>query len=230
MRVLYPFSIEISSSLGLFARPDTGSEPCSTLIPYNSKFKGIVESYCWNPNIETLPLAVGMCFEPELTSFTFNSHSPDRKSDTINKQAACQIRNTWLVNPRYQLLGAFYNKSEQITQNHAHACQEMLARRIRSGRDFRQPVMGRSGFFIKAKKPITPIFEHLNYEFPGFPTIQIKEGKQLTQWSVAKVNNGVFKYSSEDYGVKTEGGFFCFGNEKTNDLLNKFLKKCQYAQ
>lgn len=222
LRVIYPFAVEVSSELGLFARPDTGSESCSDIIPYSSKFRGIIESICWFPEVETIPLAVGICFEPEFTSFTYNSYSPSRKSDNVKNREACQIRNTLLLNPRYVLLGGFCNTSEPVKKiNYAHACQEMLARRIKNKTNFRQPVMGESGFFIKASKPKTPIFNS-NYILPGFPC---SDPNKKTRWIVARVNDGVFNYV-DNYGVAKKDGFFCFENKQTNNLLNKFLSKC----
>ena len=231
----YPFAIEYASELGMFARPDTGSEPCSYEVPSQSAAKGMIEAICRIKGASIEPIAVGICFKPSWTNYSYNSFSPIRKSEQIATDSACQIRATVLEKPRYVILGLIHYLGGEIPDkyrevNHAHSAQIQLARRVKSGRFYSPPVMGWKDFPVSdCTFPKTSIHQY-NSVIPNFKSVEFDNGKVvLTARQNVEIKDGVVHYGSTHEIVvknKTINGSvvksLTFASENLDNMLNQF--------
>jgi CRISPR-associated Cas5-like protein len=232
MPTTYPFAVEVAAELGMFASPDTGSEPCSYLVPPQSAAKGIIESICRLKAAKIEPVAVGICFTPKWERYAFNSFSPIRKNDQINRDLACQIRATVLVHPRYVILGLITTIREQVPVelsriNHAHSAQAQLARRLRQGRFFSAPVMGWKDFPVHTcTVPKTPITQY-NSILPTFATTSFYNGGVEMKFKQnMPIENGVLRYTDEPVMLDKEGKL-TFASVVLRTQLSDFVGEAQ---
>ncbi len=233
----YPFAIEYAAELGMFARPDTGSEPCSYEVPSQSAAKGMIESICRLKGASVEPVAVGMCFQPSWVNFSYNSYSPLRKSDQITKESHCQIRATVLEKPRYVILGLVHYLGGNVPDkynaiNHAHSAQVQLARRVKSGRFFSHPVMGWKDFPVSECSSQKTSIHNYNSIIPNFKSVDFNEGKVLyAARQNVEIKDGVVHYGGNHEVIIKEklinGSLIktlTFASEQLDDMLDEFVR------
>lgn len=215
----YPIGIEIASSLGIFAAPDTGSEPSSYPLPSASACKGIIESIYWIKGINLRIVAVATCGMPSWTNFAFNSGSPIRKDSTIRKDSLCQIRATVLKNPRFQILATVENSynpalDEQYQQNNnAHRFQDQFLLRVKKGQSFHPPCMGWKEFGLTYCGPqITPVEEKFNTVLPAmlFRVFDAHGNPNAESIMNVRVKDGILRYTDDPVVVRD--GILAFGD------------------
>ncbi len=65
MQKSYPIIVEVAAELGMFARPDTGSEPFSYPLPTATAARGMIESILRILGTEIKIIAIGTCNTPQ---------------------------------------------------------------------------------------------------------------------------------------------------------------------
>jgi CRISPR-associated protein Cas5d len=213
----YAIAFEIASSLGIFAAPDTGSEPSSYPLPTASACKGVIESIYWIKGIHLRVVAVATCGMPSWTNFAFNSGSPLRKRDTIEQDSPCQIRATVLENPRFQILATVENSHDPALDqnyqrnNNAHRFQDQFLLRVKKGQSFHPPCMGWKEFALSYCGPqVTPIEQKFNTVLPAmlFRMFDDNGNPKVESIMNVRIANGVLRYT--DDAVVIRDGILAF--------------------
>lgn len=231
MPKIYPFVVEFKAEFGMFARGDTGSEPTSYELPTASNARGMIEAICRIKGSEIEPVATGICSRPQWLSYTCNSYSPHRKSNQINDGNPCQIRANILQEPHFVVIGLIHSLNKDIPNhlgiNHAHACSDILSRKIKSGRAWTTPCMGWSDFpvtdYIAQETPIyaynsiLPTFLSITYDNNGRV---IKNCRQNVP-----IENGVIHYGGNEKVIIKENGMITFANSELSEMLDRFIRK-----
>ena len=236
----YPFAIEFAGRFGMFARADTGSEPCSYEVPTKSVAKGMIESISRLAGAVVEPVAVGMCNSPQWLDYAFNSYSPHRKRSQRDEGNPCQIRTSILENPRYVILGLIHGRDDSwvnekdkyrnidIRINQAHFAQQRLLRRVKKGVYREVPVMGWKDFPVNdislqktsiiSYNSVIPIFLSVaSYEYSS-PVFQRNNN--------VAIKNGILVYGEEKVKLKNENGIniLTFDDPKLDKLLDEFRR------
>ena len=222
--------MEVRGKLGMFARPDTGSEPSSYSVPPPSACQGMIESICRIRGTKVNVVAIGVCSPPTCLNYSFTSMSPIRKPSTIKIDAPCIIRSTVLENPAYQILAIIENDS-RVPQpekykniNAAHSFQEQFFRRLIRGQKFETTSLGCRNFHASyVGLPVTPIIEY-NEIIPSFLSQMWNDEGELEVDTIqnAQVKNGVLNLSKHELIVKD--GVMRFVNVALDKTIRSFLK------
>lgn len=231
---IYPFRVEVAAELGMFARPDTGSEPCSYVVPTQSAAKGIVESICRIKGAQTEPVAAGICFTPHWTGYSFNSYSPLRKNNQIVDENSCQIRATALLHPRFVIVGVFHNMKDAAPEhlrhlNHAHSAQIQMARRIRRGQFHSIPVMGWKDFPVHTCTVQRTSVQPYNTVIPTFATGSFHNGLEVSFAQDVPIRDGVVHYTDEKTVIRESDGLrlLTFASPVLARMLQEFTECAQ---
>lgn len=144
MKKYYPVALEVAGPFGMFADPLSGSEATSYPLPPISACMGILSSIIYRNTVDVELVATATCAFPKWTLGSYNSFSPLRVSTQIEADVACQIRESLLEDPHFQILALFSNK-DGVTGpvNFAHAMQEQFFRRVKRGQCFKPVCLGR---------------------------------------------------------------------------------------
>lgn len=220
MNKLYPYAFEIRGPQGMWARPDTGSEPFSYPVPTPTGVEGIFRNIVSIVGTKLHVVAIGVCNKPSYSDCSFNSHSPFRK-DTLRKSGcACQIHATALEYPKFQILGLIENTDakhpKHLKTNNAHSCQYQFFRRMKLERCFDTPSLGwrqfHADYMGKFETPVETGYYETIMSYPNsqnvFGKVDIKRGiLQLDPKEKAITKNGMLAFENEDYQSQIEKFF-----------------------
>jgi len=212
LRKKYGIALEVSGKLGMFARPETGSDGCSYPIPPASACLGIIQSVCRVRGAEITVVAVGVCSEPRLVPYSLNSNSAIRKQDTINSGDMCQKRVTVLENPTFQILAYVVTDAskghERYTHiNHAHSLQEQFNRRLKDGQNFTPVCLGWKEFIASyVGVPKSPVLKNYHnyigtFTHGDYHSDSYYQGLDVQPIQNAKISNGVFCFTNDEVKV-----------------------------
>lgn len=141
---MYTVSFEIEGPNAMFTDPASGSTPTSYPAPTWSALKGMFEAVARDKQAYIRPTYVEICRPVRYERFTTNYGGPLRKAEQIKNNNNLQLVSTILVDVCYRVYGI----TEPITSsengvNHAHALQEIFARRLnRTNCLFYTPTLG----------------------------------------------------------------------------------------
>lgn len=209
----YPISFEIGGKLGMFKRPDSGSDGCSYAIPPASAAFNMTQSICRIVGVDIIIAAIGICNPTRWVTYSFNSKASNRKSNLVKNKQSCQIVYTVLENPRFQILGYAVNNNikhpKHLNTNNAHSFQEQFNRRLSRGIYYRMPCLGLNQFVPNyLGHPITPIRSEMNMIFPSMIHgdynkksyySDIKNNKPIINF---EIKNGVAKFTDDEIIVE----------------------------
>lgn len=222
---VYPISLEVSGPLAMFSDPASGSDSISYPLPPPSACVGMIESVCRIRDVSVEIVAVASATAPKWSDFTYNSFSQDRKPDLLKKDLACQIKETVLESPTFQILALLTNSKRIEKINNAHSMQEQFFRRLQRGQNFSQVSLGRREFLATYCGHIkTDWSENKKYSLK-IPSMVMKvfeknEVKiQVKQNLIVKDN--VLTFGDEE--TTTENGYLEFKNEQFRNSIAKFV-------
>lgn len=165
----YPISMEVTGRFAMFADPSSGSNATSYPAPPKCAAKGIIEQVLFIPFVKIVPTKVEICNPLRTVTASTNYNGHLRKSSLIKHGNPCQIREVCLFDVCYKIHGYVVNidpapGSQSITKkamqyelkhiNHAHSFVAQFERRLRRGRFYRQPHLGRSEFLCEYFGPL----------------------------------------------------------------------------
>jgi len=136
---MYNVEMEVAGEFGLFARPDTGSNPSSFPIPTISAAKGMFESVFFMKTAVVIPISCKICSPIRECDMPYNSRSHLSKPDLIKKGLATRINETNLFQPIFQLTATVLPSGlrpinpASYSSNYAHAYQEQFNRHLKKG-------------------------------------------------------------------------------------------------
>lgn len=162
----YPISLEVESIFGMFADPASGSDGRSYPLPPPSACKGIIDSILFDTLTKVDIVGIGTCSFPVHVPYAYNSCATIRKDNLVVKGNACQIRESVLYHPVFQIIAIVSNLTND--GNHAHSFQEQFMRRVIRGQSFFPPSMGRKEFLLDFYRPKNNIFTGFSTVFPSF--------------------------------------------------------------
>lgn len=198
----YPISMEVQGPMGMFARPDSGSELTSYCVPPKSAAKGMFESILYDPRVEVQPQFVRVCRMPHFVDAGISTaFSPLRPPHSQNNGYSLQRRMIALSHPHFQLYAvARQIKPDKI--NHGHSYQGRFNRRIKMGRSFRTVSLGTSdcpATYFGPWRDETEVCSDFNTTIPLMlvhPFDQNQNGQSFSpRWARnAKITQGVMYY------------------------------------
>jgi CRISPR-associated Cas5-like protein len=228
---LYPIAFEVAGETGMFAEPVTGSESTSYPVPPPTACKGIIESIAWRRGVEVEPVAVACCSRPQFAPSTYNSQTAFRKSSLVSKNDACQMHETMLWQPRFQIIAVLRNYEPRGSGSVAHAMQHTFFERLVRGQCRFSTSLGRKEHLATYMGfPITPVATNVQMVLPSMclrildrdSCINRVYGHQL------RIRQGVLCFSSE-IGAEVENGILTFSDaylkREIAFLLQKWSRK-----
>lgn len=225
----YPIRLEVAGDMGMFARPDSGSEACSYPVPPPTACIGIIESVCRIAGTKIRPIAVASCSLPKWDRYTFNSMTMFRKEGIRNKGQAIQQTYTVVSKPHYQIVALIENDPAAVLSataakyrergvNGAHAAQCRFAKHLLKGRSFHPVSLGLKEFMANyVGKAVTPVEIKYN-DF--FPSMLWSVFPKVTTRNNILSKEGVLHFD-ESVGVKLDDGILTFSHEGYNHALKQ---------
>ena len=214
----YPIEIEVEGQFAMFARPDTGSDASSYIVPTKTAAKGIIEAVLNMHTVEIHPVKVEICSPINFQSWKFNSHVFNRKPNQIKSGNALQIGYSILVDVCYKIYADVVNtdvdrvreflsdKEKEYVGNgtdHARGYQSQFKRWLKQGKSQRTPHLGLSEFLVSYFGPIrnnTKPDKSINKKIPFFLNgiwDSVTFGKTVRpEFITAEVKEGVLYYVS----------------------------------
>lgn len=211
----YGIAFEVSSEMGMYARPDSGSDSCSYSIPTIPACIGKIESVARVIDVNIDIVAIGICNKPKWTDYSFNSHSLLRKPDLVKGKNALRIKSSVLQNPKFQILALLSNRIIKKI-NGAHSFQTQFLRRMRKGQSFHFVSMGPREFIADIDFIHTPIIEDYNENIPSY----VVSNFPRTIQNNLKIRNGVAYFDQEKVVVKN--GLLQFANTEIQKYIDKW--------
>lgn len=231
----YPVALEVSGPFGMFADPMSGSESCSYPLPPISACMGMIASIVYRNTVDVSLVAVATCRFPRWTACTYNSFSPLRVEKTIKEGTGCQVRESILEDPCFQILALFSNKNGTTSPvNFAHAQQEQFFRRVSRGQCFKPVSLGRKEClsldwgFLK-----TPVEQSYSTVLPCMVQETLHNSKiRIVSQNNVLIKNGVLKYETHpDIGVCIgDNGCLRFEDHSLQSQIDKFAPKSEVVQ
>jgi len=233
----YAIGFEVAGEMGMFRRPDSGSDGCSSVIPTPSAALGMVESVARVVDVDVHIVAIGVCFVPKWTNGAFNSHSPIRKSSLVSSGNSLITRTSVLHKPRYQILATLSNRGfRSRPTNNAHAFQEIFLRRLRKGQSWSPVCLGLKKFMATdvdfIKTPIVPYNETLPYQIVQYFD-HAPVGDEVLSRSFAscgrqvlsdfKITDGVAYFGPDQ--IRVDNGLLSFADESMQLSIDERRRK-----
>jgi len=209
----------------MFARPDSGSEPCSYPVPTPTAAFGIMQSILRVKSASIQIEAIGICHRPEYLDYAFNSWSSIRKEGQKRDGNACQIKATALLRPRFQICATAKRSTVEPPHpkyahiNCAHSYRDQFYRRLSKEQYYRMPTLGPSDFFSDyVGLPITPIISDYNEILHGYVLQYFdKKNGYIMQFPITetlRIAHGILQLGPEK--VIAANGILKFENENLN--------------
>ena len=234
--IAYPIGFEIAGDFGMFADPCTGSESASYPLPPPSACIGMIESCCRIKGVKLEIVAIGVCAKPQYTHYTYNSRSPFRLKDQIEKDNALQLHESVLLRPRFQILALALNTNSKPSPakyqnvNCAHSFQNQFFRRLKRGQSYHPVSLGRKEFMATyLGKPITKIND-CSFDVPTMVMSVFDDDKPggcvdvVTARNV-KIEAGVLRLTDQE--VTLRDGILVFQDQKIQQKLDvEWSKLC----
>jgi len=217
----YPISLEVASTFGSFARPDSGSDAISYTVPTYGAIQGIIHSVLSNKklnwSIEVHPVAVALCNPPDFYANSYTSNSPMRKIDTIKDGNACVINQTILHEPKFQILALVCNRQNRNHEmNYAHSYQDRFNRTLKTGRFNNTVSMGEKHMICSyVGKMISNVLDSYNEFIPTMVGLSLTEPFDLVNCRIEKINslyrviqkniwikNGILNFTNNSVSLK----------------------------
>lgn len=218
--------------MGLFSIPTTIPDSVSLEVPTRNAFKYMVRGVASQPGVEVVPIAVGLCFTPKFTPYSYNNrYGFANKHSKSLKGNATQMHQMVLVRPRYHLLGILVGDTSggpHGEYNHVHRMQAQFMSRLFKGSTRRMPYFGQKHFQADSiDYPKTPIKEELNFTIPIMPEAYLdNQGGRLDppQFSLnVRVKGGVYRYpDTEAVGTVVKNGILEFADPRLQGELDKW--------
>lgn len=211
----YPIRFEVAADFGNFADLTTGSESASYELPPPTACKGMIEAITWVRGVCLKVVAVATCTRPQSMPYAYNSFSSQRKSQLIVSGDACQIHETILWQPRYQIIAVLQNYSD-APRGHspAHQMQHTFFERLVRGQSRYTVCLGRKEYLAKyVGLPITPVETSVRGVIPTmclqildrYSCIRRVYGHQL------QIRQGILCFDQE-IGAELEDGILTFSD------------------
>lgn len=236
----YGILFEVGGEFGMFADRFTGSEMTSFPFPPPTACIGIAESILWFKwGVKLKAKAVGVCHMPRWAPFNYNSHTSLRKKDLIRKEAACQIRETVLCGPRFQILMVAQNydaarfgnptpEKIKFSSNRAHSYQEQFFRRLSRNQSYHSVYLGRKEMLCNyVGMPITPIV-NFNTIIPSMQRSEfnnfgkVRQDEERESIFNLEVKDGVVMY---DDGVVVRDGKLGFADPELQRRMEEITTR-----
>lgn len=163
----YSIKFEVSGSLAMFSRPDTGPSPTSYPAPPWSAAKGLLESIAFlsqgsawfHPTRVEICRPVGSAGGISFQRYSFNYGGPLRKDLNVKNGTGMQVFATVIANPCYRIHAEVRGSRGDPGQNSRHYLQHLFERRLKQGRAHRTPCLGWSEFTCDYWGPFRPDWE-----------------------------------------------------------------------
>jgi CRISPR-associated Cas5-like protein len=227
----YPIALEVSGPLGMFADSLSGSEAVSYPLPPISACRGMIDSIIYCPNAELTIVGVATCRLPRWVGCAYNSFSPYRVEKTVASRSACQIRESMLENPCFQILAYFTNKFDPIPVNHAHSTQDRFFRRLKRGQTFNPISLGRKECLaFEWGVPKTPVEKRFSSILGCMVQESLQGDSKSTQIQRVVHNNvfieqGVLKFKGhENETILGDDGLLKFADNALQFQIDHFTR------
>lgn len=179
----YPIAFEVRGPLGMFADPASGSEAISYPLPPASACQGMIESIVRILGVNVHVVAVATCHDPKWNRYTTNSFTEQRKGDLKQKNAALQIRESFLLSPCFHILAILARDYGAVVPNRwrdvncAHSMQAQFYKRLRRGQSFQPVSLGRRELMADyVGRQVTPIQTDYTTVLPSMVVYSLAKG------------------------------------------------------
>jgi len=216
----YAIALEVAGDCGMFADPPSGSDSVSAPIIPPSASLGVIEAVCRVVGVQLEIEAVAFCSSPQYYSYKSNSKAV-RKSVLVKDNDPCQINETILVNPRFQILATAVSVTQPV--NLAHKFQVLFYRRLRRHQSFHPVCLGRKELLASyVGHPVTPVETSLSYVIPSMLYRVFQEGRKIPESRHnVRVEGGIIRWGTEPVGLRD--GLLVFENE-LQDQIDHFWR------